>query len=130
MPKKILELDALVPDRLAVEITSEFEGTKLYELKDKSEIGIENLVTIGKTYKEITRIQNLTEEEFDEAAAQQLSFEMDKFCKLLILDCPNEVHRELQDHHRMRIIEAFRQAVGEVQPLTMNRSQKRATAKK
>lgn len=126
MPKQILELSTLTPDRLAVNIDG-----KLYEIKDRSEIGVENLVTLQSLYNEIERLRNYSADELDEEVGRVLSFQMDKLCRLLLMNCPEEIHRKLQDSHRLSIFMAFQQAVGgenmqQTQPL--NRRQRRTKA--
>lgn len=108
MPKQILEINTLIPDRLAINIDG-----RLYELRDKAEIGIEDLFTLQLLYDEVIQIQNLEAEKITPEVGKELSIAMDKLCRLLLIDCPDAVHSKLQDYHRMAIFKVFQQAAGE-----------------
>lgn len=123
MPTKILEINTLIPERLAIDIDG-----KLYEIRDKNEFGIENIVRLNSLHKEVTAIQSA--EDLTEEDAVNLSTAMDKFCRLLLIDCPDEVHSKLKDHHRLAIFQVFQGAVGDSQPpATMNRKARRNIGK-
>lgn len=122
MPKQILEISTLTPDRLAINIDG-----RLYELKDRDEMGVENLITLQKLYNEVMGVQQLSADEIDEEVGRTLAHALDKFCRLLLIDCPDDVHNKMKDHHRLQIVHAFQAAAGDVQTTTQpqNRTARR-----
>jgi len=121
MAREILNIDTLTPDRLRINI----DGRE-YELVDRDDLGLEEIVKLNKLSTDITRLQNL--DEFTPEDARELSMHLEALCRLLILDCPEEVHARMKDRHRVALFQAFDTAVGERSPATQppNRKQRRS----
>ena len=108
--KTILNLSTLDPDRIAINI----DGTR-YELNAREDFGIRELTRLEHRYKAIQRLQDLKPEDFTEDDAVILEQTMDEFCRMLLRDCPDEIHARLKDGHRLMIFGAFQQAAGDDQ---------------
>lgn len=120
--KKLLELSTLLPDRLFVTIDSVD-----YELKAKEEFGFENLAQLQALLNQVQFVQNAASITAEEA--RDLSDAMDKFLRLILIDCPDEIHKRLRDAQRLEIFNVFQQAIGAQDTQKPNRKTRRVLAK-
>lgn len=116
--KKLLDISTLEPDRLSIGIDG-----RLYYLRAREDFGLRELVKLQALYSQI--LTQSSNAEPDEETIEELSAALDKFCRLLIMDCPDEIHDKMQDQHRLAIAQAFTLAIGAESP-TPNRATRRA----
>lgn len=120
--REILSISTLTPDRLSINIDG-----RSYELADPDDLGIEEIVKLDKLYREISEIEAM-EREATEEDARNLAVLLDKLARVLLLECPEEVHSRLNDNKRLLIFKAFEEAVGgekRAKPQPQNRAQRR-----
>lgn len=103
--KPLLDLSTIV-DRPKIKVDGE-----LYDLARPSDLGFKQDAQLSHAHK---RANELHQKENGEAMTdddwEELSHLLDRSCRILILDLPNEKHELLSDIQRLQVMTAFTQA--------------------
>lgn len=102
--KRVLDLDALVPDRPTVRIN----GTD-YELHVPGDFGARESVRFQRLQATLTRLGALPEP--TDADAEAISEALTEAMRLLFVNCPEEVLVTLTDGQKLAVLQVFPKAV-------------------
>jgi hypothetical protein len=107
--KRVLDLDALVPDRPCVRIN----GVD-YELHMPGDFGALESVKFQRLQTELQRLGAIPEPTDEDAAA--ISTALTDAVRLLMVECPDEVLLTLKDGQKLMILQVFPKAAQATPP--------------